>query len=165
MTYQEFVEIFALLAVQLQFSGADEATTKGYFKALSDLELELVAFAAQRFARGQLNAQGEAWFPKAPEWRAMAGKVEQDRTYQLSEVIRKRRITGADPLCGECQDTTWVFMQAANRYRRCACRELRRLEILGRRPLPALPEAEAVSDPTQESRALEVASKHVKGMR
>lgn len=147
MTLQQFSEVFALLAVQLRFTDADEATIRGYYKALSDVEMELIAMAAQRFAQGEsINEQGQAWFPKAPEWRAMAAKVEKDRTIELDGILRKRRIVGA-PLCRECDDTGWSMNATTKRYERCSCREMRRLEVLGRRPMPALPAASDASVP------------------
>lgn len=163
MNLQQFSEIFALLAVQLRFTDADEATIRGYYKALNNVEAEFVAMAAQRFATGaSLNDQGEAWFPKAPEWRAMAAKVEAERRYELDAIIRKR-LTAGQMLCNECEDTGWRSM--GGRYTRCACRQLRRLEVLGRRPLPALPAHEPESEPGQHAQALTLATKHVKGMR
>lgn len=162
MTLQQFSKVFVLLAVQLRFTDADEATIRGYFKALSDVEPELIALAAERFARGAaLNEQGEAWFPKAPEWRAMAMKVQRDRGLELDAIIRKRLQAG-QVLCNDCEDTGWRLVGA--RYRGCPCREMRRLEILGRRPMPALP-SEPASDATQLPTALALAGKHVKGMR
>lgn len=141
MTLAEFSQIFALLAVQLRATDADEATVRGYFKAMDDLEFEFVAAAAQRLAKGAaLNDQGEAWFPKAPEWRAMAAKVEQDRRRELDAVIRQRRIANA-PLCIACEDTGWTLSVPRNRYHRCACRTTRQLEVLGRRPMPTLGDA------------------------
>jgi hypothetical protein len=74
VTLQEFSQIFALLAVQLGDTQADEIKIRAFHKALEDLDVELVAMAAQRLGRSALNADGEAWMPKAPEWRAMVGE-------------------------------------------------------------------------------------------
>ncbi len=104
MTLTQFTEIFALLAVQLRFNDADEATIRGYFKALSDIEPELVAMAAERFALGASIQDGVVWFPKAPEWRAMAAKVEKDRRDELEVILRKRRFAGEE-LCRACRPT------------------------------------------------------------
>lgn len=163
MTLQQFSEIFALLAVQLRFTDADEATIRAYYKALAKLEPELVALAAHRFAQGaSVDEQGHAWFPKAPEWIAMAAKVEQDRRAELAGILRKRLRAGAF-LCLECEDTGWSL--SGTRYGKCACRSLRHLEILGRRPMPALPAYEPEGDPAQLPHAEALAAAHVKGMR
>lgn len=145
MTLQDFSGIFGLLAVQLRFVDADEVTIRGYYQALKDLDLELIAMAAQRFGKGAtLNDKGEAWFPKAPEWRALAGKIEGERSEALKAVLRKL----PQPLCVACQDTGWTHVARIEeaphshegRWTHCDCRRLRRLEILGRRPMPLLPE-------------------------
>lgn len=165
MTLAQFTEIFALLAVQLRFGDADEATIRGYYKAMKGLEPELVALAAQRFAAGaSVDDNGTAWFPKAPEWCAMAAKVEKERVAELAGVIRKRRFAN-QPLCNDCEDTCWRQNAATKRYERCQCADMRRLEVLGRRPMPQLPAGEPEGDPTQEPTALALAGKHVKGMR
>lgn len=136
MTLQQFSPIFALLAVQLRATDADEATIRGYYQALKDLEPEFVAEAAQRLAR-TVDEDGKSWFPKAPEWRAAASKVEVDRQEQQRAYLRKLRT----PLCLACGDTGWADVEDGPYVRKCSCRTLRRLEVLGRRPYPALPEA------------------------
>jgi len=160
VTLQEFSKIFALLAVQLGDTQADEIKIRAFHKALEDLDVELVAMAAQRLGRSALNANGEAWMPKAPEWRAAAAKVERERIDQQHEIIRKRRLAGEAPLCAACDDTGFALVEA-NRYRRCECRELRRLEVLGRRPMPALPDAAPVVN--NDPRLLEAIKPAVKG--
>lgn len=134
MTLQEFTPIFAALAVQLRFSDADEGTIRLYFQALKDLEPEFCAMAAERFARAP---QEQAWFPKTPEWRAAAQKAEHDRTEELRARLRKLPA----PICLACDDTGWARDAATNRVSPCSCMKLRRLEILGRRPMPMLTEA------------------------
>lgn len=134
MTLERFAEIFALLAVQLRFTDADETTIRAYYEALKDIEPEFVAMAADTFGR-RLNPEGQAWFPKTPEWRGMAQAHELTRTEILRSTLRKR----TEPLCQACDDTGWEMRQG--RAHRCPCVELRRLEILGRRPMPTLPEA------------------------
>lgn len=162
MTLQQFSEIFALLAVQLRFTDADEATIRGYFRALKDIEPELVAMAAERFALGASIVDGVVWFPKAPEWRAMARKVEMDRRDELDVILRRRRIAGQE-LCLACDDTGWA-KKADGCVERCSCREARRLEVLGRRPMPALPAAEPEGDLQQLARIERMAAENVKGM-
>lgn len=160
MTLQEFSQIFALLAVQLGDTNADEVKIRAFYKALEDLDVELVAMAAQRLGRSLVNDKGEAWMPKAPEWRAVVAKIEQERHDQQRDIIRKRRIAGAPPLCAICEDTGWE--SNGRRYRHCACLNLRRLEVLGRRPMPALPEA--VPAVNNEPKLLEAVKSAVKGM-
>lgn len=162
MTLQQFSEIFALLAVQLRFMDADEATIRGYYKALADVDAELVAMAAHRFALGaSINEQGEAWFPKAPEWRALAVKIRNERRAELESIIRRRRTAG-QMLCLACEDTGWS--EQRGRYGVCSCRETRRLEIIGRRPMPSLPTEELEGDLSQLVRVDAMVANTVKGM-
>lgn len=135
MTLEQFAEIFALLAVQLRFADADEATIRGYFEALKDLEPELVAMAAKKF-----GASAE-WFPKASEWRESVHLIEHQRTEELRAHLRRLPAY----LCTGCQDTGWAHDEATNSVSPCGCRRLRRLEVLGRRPWPALPESTEAS--------------------
>lgn len=139
MTLEQFSGVFALLAVQLRATDADEATVRAYYKTLQEVEYEFVAMAATSFGRGDsLNEQGEAWFPKAPEWRAKALKIQRDRVDELQARLRKLPA----PLCLECDDTGWRPARVlSGRVVKCECRTLRQLEVLGRRPMPALPEA------------------------
>lgn len=143
MTLQEFSKIFSILAVQLRATDSDAATIRAYFVALQDLEVEFVAMAAQRMGRdggAQVRKATESpyWFPKAPEWRVEAAKVEHERLAELKARIRKL----PQPLCMACDDSGWDRGQD-DRVVPCECRELRRLEVLGRRPMPALPSGEA----------------------
>lgn len=133
MTLKEFAGVYAVLAVQLK-EDVDEPKIRAYYEPMKDLELEFVRWAAERFATA-----GDGWFPKAPQWREAALKVEADRTEALRTVLRKR----TEPLCLACGDTGWEFDPEANNVRRCACAALRRLEVLGRRPMPALTEGQA----------------------
>lgn len=163
MSLQQFSEIFALLAVQLRFTDADETAIRGYYRALSDIEPELIAMAAQRFALGASITDGQAWFPKAPEWRAMAAKVEKDRREELDVILRKRRFAGEE-LCRACDDTGWARLESGG-VEPCECRKARRLEVLGRRPLPTLPACEPDGDTSQLAKVSLMAAEHVKGMR
>lgn len=128
MTIQDFSSVFALLAVQLRATDADEATIRGYFHALKHLELEFVKMAADRFA---VSAE---WFPKTSEWLEMAAKVEHERLELQKHILRHL----PHPLCLVCQDTGWEPSDRG--VARCACQKQRRLEVLGRRPMPAIPE-------------------------
>jgi hypothetical protein len=135
MTLREFANIFAQLAIQLRQTDADEATIRGYFEALKDLELEFLVMAAERLAKES------DWFPKTSEWRAMAAKVEAERLDAQRTLLRKLQ----SPACGGCSDTGWMY-DDDGRVKPCDCRKLRRLELLGRRPWPALPESVSASD-------------------
>lgn len=143
MTLGQFSEVFALLAVQLRATDVDEATIRGYYAALKDLDLELVAMAAQRMGQqgGAVEGDNRHWFPKTSEWRVLTGKIEGERTEALRAVLRKLPL----PLCRACEDTGWIQAskigdQHSNnaRWKHCDCRTLRRLEVLGRRPMPQL---------------------------
>jgi hypothetical protein len=133
VTLPDFSKVFAVLALALG-KDADVVTIKAYHRVLGDLEPEFVGLAAERLAR-QVNADGEAWFPKAPEWRVAALKIEHERTEELRVRLRKL----PEPLCVDCLDTGRRIVREPNRYGVCECQALRRLEILGRRPLPMLP--------------------------
>lgn len=131
MTLREFSEVFAPLAIQLRATDADEATIRGYYRAMSDLELEFVAMAAERLAK---TAE---WFPKTSEWRSACAAVVRERIEQQRALLRDL----PEPLCAACRDTGWEHVGAG--VKRCGCQQLRRLEVLGRRPWPMLPERTA----------------------
>lgn len=137
MTLQEFAQMFAPLALQLQKTDADEAMIRAYFMALKDVQPEFLAMAAQRMAKrgGAVDSDNRHWFPKTSEWLECALKIEQERIGQQREILRKLR----SPLCQSCDDTGWE--PCGDGVRPCACRNVRRAEVLGRRPWPALPEA------------------------
>ena len=143
MTLAEFSQIYAVLAMQLNDTNADEAKIRGYYRAMSDLEVEFVALAAERLAH---TAE---WFPKTSEWRAAARRVERDRDDELRARLKKLQ----SPLCRACEDTGWRASGPENRFMACECRNLRRLEVLGRRPMSALPAQEPAGDPTQFPKA------------
>lgn len=137
MTLVQFAEVYAVLSAQLQHPDVDPPFVRAYFKAVSDLEVEFVAMAADRFAAGAaVGDDGKAWFPKAPEWRALALKIERER----EEAVRAHLRQASSPLCLACDDTGWRRTLLDN-VLRCECRALRRLEVLGRRPMPQLPPA------------------------
>lgn len=151
-----FAQSFSGLCFALREKEPDAVQMRTYFKALDDFDVELVAAAAERIA-----ASAE-WFPKAPEWRAAVVKIEQERIALQRDVIRKRRIAGEPPLCAECDDTGFALAAlSGGRFKRCDCRDMRRLEILGRRPMPALPEAGPIVN--NEPKLLEAIKPAVKG--
>jgi hypothetical protein len=55
----EFANVFALLAVQLRQTDADEALIRGYYEGLQDLELELLKAAAEWLSHGAVVPQNE----------------------------------------------------------------------------------------------------------
>lgn len=136
MILEEFSPLFATLALQLRAQDADEAMARSYLIAMKDLEPEFVAMAAARMAqRGGSFAENPHWFPKTSEWRQLAITIERERT----EELRKRLRALPAPLCLQCDDTGWDRRTDDDRVLRCDCQRLRRLEILGRRPMPERP--------------------------
>jgi hypothetical protein len=142
VTLRTFAEIFALLAVQLRQTDADETLIRGYYEALQDLEPELVTAAAERLAR---TAE---WFPKTSDWRAAAEAIRRERLEAQREQLRR----APWPLCSICDDTGWESVsgvenrQVVRRVRPCSCRKQRRRERLGHVPMPALPPATKAPD-------------------
>ena len=127
MTLPQFAVVFAMLAVQLRYTDADEAVIRAYYDGLQDLEPELLTAAADRLARA---AQ---WFPKTSEWRAAAETIRHERLDAQRAYLR----TAPQPLCGVCDDTGWAPVEAlekgqsVRRVMPCGCRTERRREILG----------------------------------
>jgi hypothetical protein len=134
MTLAEFEDVFSPLAIQLRASDVDEATIRAYFGVLEDIDLELLRLAATHLARTA------SFFPKSSEWRDAAAQIEKSRQLELSQRLRAYHRRGLE-LCFGCGDTGWMRDDTTNRVRRCECQDMRRLEVLGRRPLPALPAA------------------------
>ncbi len=95
-----------------------------------------------------MNRKGDAWFPKAPEWRVLALKLAHDRR----AVQRQQLSAGPAPVCGTCEDTGWqrtVDPGGVERVSRCACWTQREAERLGHAPPPlALPAALTPPDPS-----------------
>lgn len=127
MSFEAFSEIFAMLAIQLRSTDADEAMARAYYVTLKDLDVELVAMAAEALAKS-----GE-WFPKTSEWREAVHQVEHRRKEHQRALMRK----SLTAWCQACSDTGWEHLEAGG-VRPCSCASLRRMEILGRRPWPLL---------------------------
>lgn len=125
-----FAAAMGKLCLALREKDPDAAQMRTYFDALKDLEIEFVTVAADALARSS------EWFPKTSDWRSAAARVERDRTIELQARLRKLHT----PLCLVCDDTGWD-RRDDDRVTPCTCRSLRRLEILGRRPMPELPPA------------------------
>jgi len=121
------------LCIALREKDPDAVQMRVYFEALQDLEIEFVSEAGRR-----LEKTSAKFFPKPAEWRLEAGKVERERIEAQRAVLRKL----LTPLCAACEDTGWDRTQE-DRVVPCDCRSLRRLELLGRRPMPQLPSGDA----------------------
>lgn len=129
-----FLQAIARLAVALRAHEPDVVLMRTYFAALHDVDIEFVVAAADRLmGRSQ-------WFPKTSEWRAEAAKIERERFEAQRAMLRKLPA----PLCLECNDSSWA-RTAEDRAYPCECRKQRRLELLGQRTAPALPDAAAPS--------------------
>lgn len=126
MTLREFADMFALLAVQLRQTDADEALIRGYYEGLQDLEPELLKAAADRLSRAA------EWFPKTSDWRTAAEAIRRERIDAQRAHLRK----APRPVCCVCDDTGWQPAdvvengRALRRVTPCACRALRRHELL-----------------------------------
>jgi hypothetical protein len=127
MTLAEFSKVFSVLAIQLRATDADKATCRSYYEALKDVEYEFLAQAAVDMGRAA------EWFPKTSEWRAAALQIEHRRKLEQAQLLKAL----AEPLCSICNDTGWA-LDGQERAYRCNCQDLRRLELLGRRPMPKL---------------------------
>jgi len=141
-----FARTMARLAVALREPAPDVAMLQVYFVALKDREIEFLVMAAE-----QLTIDAK-WFPKTSEWHAAALKVEADRRRALDELQRKSVVR----LCEACEDTGWRQTDDG-RARRCECRHLRRDELLGRRPWPALPARIVPDDPITDGDVTSIA--------
>jgi hypothetical protein len=134
MTIEVFTRVFGVLAVQLRAQATDPQQTnreiRAYYAALKDLDLEFIQMAAQELAK---TAE---WFPKSSEWRDTAKAIERRRSFALADTLRQLHRHGVE-ICAGCGDTGW-YLDAENNAKPCDCRKLRRLEILGRRPMPEL---------------------------
>lgn len=131
-----FAASMARLCLALREKDPDAAQMRVYFEGMRELEIEFVTAAAE-----QIASYAE-WFPKASEWREAAVKLEHTRVEAQRAMLRKLHV----PLCAACSDTGWDRPDD-DRVTPCDCRKLRRLELLGRRPMPALPPAPSVLVP------------------
>jgi hypothetical protein len=144
VTLREFADMFALLAVQLRQTDADEAVIRGYYEGLQDLEPELLKAAADRLARAA------EWFPKTSDWRTTAEAIRRERIDAQRAHLRR----ASQPVCCICNDAGWQPIdvvengRSVRRVTPCACRAQRQHELLGHVPLPALPPAAEAPDST-----------------
>jgi hypothetical protein len=151
----EFLQAIGRLCVALREKEPDVVQMRVYFDALRLLEIELVMAAAERLML-------EKWFPKVSEWLETAIRIENERIEQQRAILRKL----PSPLCLACDDTGWADT-GDNRVKRCDCQRVRRLEILGRRPMPELPASTEQTEPTVaiDAEALASTLASTKGMR
>jgi hypothetical protein len=149
-----FGQAFARLAAAHREKDIDGITLHVYFEGLKAREIEMVVAAAERLMHA-------AWFPKLGDWHREAVKVETERIAEQRKYLRER-----PSLCAACGDSGWVedtsapvaevkmarrnpssgkheeiALKESPRMKRCDCQQLRRLEVLGRRPMPMLPDA------------------------
>lgn len=148
-----FLQSFNRLVIALRDKEPDTATLRVYFDALRDCDIEFIVAAAERL----MNAE---WFPKTSEWKGAARAIEHERMDQQRAVLRKL----PTPLCRACDDTGWA-MGGDNRASRCDCQEMRRLEVLGRRPMPQLLPSAPEPDPAQVARVDALVAQAVRGLR
>jgi hypothetical protein len=143
-----FAGAFARLAVAFREKAPDAVQLRVYFDGLQDQDIECVVAAADRL-------MSATFFPKLGEWRAMVATIDRERTEDQRAWLRRL----PEPLCAACSDTGWCCVGPG--VAACECRELRRLEVLGRRVSPLLAEAtlESPPDTDQLSRATAMAGK------
>jgi hypothetical protein len=131
-----FAAAFSTMAVATRSAEPDLTQMQVYFDALRHLDIEFVTKAATRLAR-------EKFFPSVGAWDAAARQIERECRDAQQDFLRRLPV----PLCAACSDTGWfdvgpgvtdAMHQAESRFRRCDCQALRRLELLGRSPWPAL---------------------------
>jgi hypothetical protein len=79
-------------------------------------------------------AKTAEWFPKSSEWREAAKSIERRRIFEHANLLRQLHRKGVE-LCAACGDTGWV-QDESTRVSKCACQSTRRLEIIGRTPMP-----------------------------
>lgn len=129
MTYAQFAEVFAILAMQLRAGDTTDVTIQAYYKILRDVNLELVKLAAEYIARN------EQYFPKTSEWLDRTRRLYFERHEQQRELIQRLHRQGKE-LCESCSDTGWRREQGTSSVKPCECVNIRRDELLGRRALP-----------------------------
>ena len=130
MTIEQFAAIYSVLGLQLQAADPSIVAVRAYYRVLQQIEPALLQLAAE-----QLAATAR-WFPKSSEWLRAALAIQQARRASQRDTIRQLHRRGID-LCDSCRDTGWVC-DAADRVSPCPCQDVRRAEIVGAKPLPAL---------------------------
>ncbi len=130
MTIEQFTDIYAVLSLQLNAPNNDGPAVRAYYRVLKDFEPALLQLAAEELA------MTSTWFPKSSEWLKAAVAIKHARRSSQQRTLSELHRRGIE-LCEQCSDTGWT-RDASGRASPCACQELRRAEIVGVKPLPAL---------------------------
>ena len=133
---ESFAKAFTGLKLAFGDKDADVVKMRTYFNALLSLQIEFVEKAAKRLMTES------RFFPTVNEWQTRAATIARESKDAHTAMLRRL----PESLCRACGDTGWA-PSSDDRVRRCECQELRRLEILGRRPWPTL--AEEATPPTR----------------
>jgi len=100
MSYADFANVFAVLALQLRATDADEAMVRAYYDVLKNFTLESVQRSAQALAR----ETDRRFFPTTAEWATAAGEA---RTSALRQHLLTSREEPWQVECELCEDTGW----------------------------------------------------------
>ncbi len=106
MTYAEFVNVFAILAVQLRATDCDESTSRAYYHALKDQSLESIQSSAVELAR----ESGRRFFPTTAEWLTAA---KESKTRVFRDHLLSAREDPWRTECERCDDTGWTLHTCA----------------------------------------------------
>lgn len=149
-----FAAAMARLCVALREKDPDAAQLRAYFDTLLEVPIE---FVVEAIAEHQKAA---SWFPTAPQIRITATSIEHRRRTEQRQRLRQ----SGGLMCIKCDDTGFVIDPATTRASRCDCQALRQQELLGQRPLPALPPAPSAPDPSQFERVKAMVKPAIKAM-
>lgn len=149
-----FAAAMARLCVALREKDPDAAQLRAYFDTLIDVPIEFVIEAGTELQRTS------NWFPRAPEWRITAKAIEHRRRIEQRQRLRQSGVL----MCIKCDDTGFVIDPETSRASRCDCQIVRQQELLGQRPMPALPPATPEPDPTQFERVKGMIKPAIKAM-
>lgn len=98
MTEREFGTVFAVLAMQLRWTDADEMAVRSYYQALQGVSLDALKASAQQFAQ----ESGRRFFPTSAEWFEAAQHVT---TESLRKALPPAREEPWVHDCRDCEDT------------------------------------------------------------
>lgn len=128
----------------------DRGEVDVYFRGLKPYDIEFVTAAAGQLA-SQAGEHGGSYFPRLPEWVAMVNQVVYLRKTQMQRHLDDLHRHG-QVLCLACEDTKFSRVEGTDRVERCACQDLRQLELLGRRPSQAVPMIDVPMAPAYDDR-------------
>lgn len=100
MTEREFGAVFAVLAMQLRWTDADEMAVRSYYEALQSVSLEALKASAQQFAQ----EAGRRFFPTSAEWFEAAQHVTTEALRKALPPAREEPWRFDDEACF---DTGW----------------------------------------------------------